>query len=60
MTALLYACEGGHFAIVQWLVREAGSDAQSERCRVRLCAIDVACADCDGVMVRFRAGLRPF
>jgi hypothetical protein len=31
----MYACTGGHTELAQWLVREAGSDAKSERDEVR-------------------------
>ncbi len=51
-TALLFACRGGHLKMVQWLIREAGSDARSERGDVRVCA-------CVCVCVRVgRAGMR--
>ncbi len=30
-TALLLACEYGHFEVVKWLVTDAGSDAVSEQ-----------------------------
>jgi hypothetical protein len=49
-TAFLHACSGGHLAVAQWLVAEAGSDAVSERDRVRhrfavcVCACVCACA----------------
>jgi hypothetical protein len=35
MTALLFASAGGHLDVVQWLVRDAGSDARTERAHVR-------------------------
>jgi hypothetical protein len=43
-TALLFACKRGHFALVQWLIREGGSSAQLERDTVSSAAAAVVAA----------------
>jgi hypothetical protein len=61
-TPLMYACKSGHLELAQWLVREAGSDARSERDEVccvmqsRFAALCSAFRTCCDVSQQHRRG----